>query len=87
GYGPEDTVYVKIIGNAKTIEGGDLKHTVKLVDNNGKEVRIPENGEITVTLEYTFREGKSESGDYETQQITVVIPAGKTLSEVINKSK
>ncbi|RBQ27090.1 hypothetical protein, partial [Arcobacter sp. CECT 9188] len=87
GYGPEDTVYVKIIGNAKIIEGGDLKHTVKLVDNNGKEVRIPENGEITVTLEYTFKEGKSESGDYEVQQITVIIPAGKTLSEVISKSK
>ncbi|WP_257118928.1 hypothetical protein, partial [Aliarcobacter vitoriensis] len=86
GYGPEDTVYVRIINNAETIEGGDLKHTVQLVDKDGKSVTIPEDGEITVTLEYKIKDG-TNSDDYETQQVTVVIPAGKTLAEVLSKSK
>ena len=54
---------------------------------NGTEVTVPEGGKITVTLEYTFISGKSESEDYKTQHITVVIPAGKTLSEVLSESK
>lgn len=52
-YGKEDTVYVKIVGNAEVVEGGDLVHHIQLVDKNGDPVIIPDGEEITVTLEYT----------------------------------
>ena len=53
GYGKEDTVYVKIVGNAEVVEGGDLVHHIQLVDKDGKAVTIPAGESVTVTLTYT----------------------------------
>ncbi|MGJ0288687.1 hypothetical protein, partial [Aliarcobacter cryaerophilus] len=53
GYGVEDTVYVKIVGNAEVVEGGNLVHNIQLIDKDGKSVIIPDGEEITVTLTYT----------------------------------
>ncbi|RBQ26642.1 MULTISPECIES: Calx-beta domain-containing protein [Arcobacteraceae] len=52
-YGKEDTVYVKIINNAETVEGGDLVHNIQLIDKDEKPVVISDGEVITVTLTYT----------------------------------
>ena len=40
-YGPEDTVFIKIINDATTVEGGNLVHYVQLVDKDGNEIIVP----------------------------------------------
>ncbi|WP_321277169.1 Ig-like domain-containing protein [Thiomicrorhabdus indica] len=52
-YGPEDTVYVQILDNDTEQEGDSLTHKLKLVDQNGVAVNIPDGETITVTLTYT----------------------------------
>ena len=85
-YGKEDTVYVKITETPSTIEGGDLKHTVTLVDQFGVPVIIPIDHSVTVTLEYTAHTLDFKEGDLSTIIKTVTIPAGANHKDFINKA-
>ena len=70
-YGTEDTVYVKITKTPSTIEGGDLVHTVTLVDANGDDVKVPEGESVTVTLAYT--DSTTESGEFTESDLSTIV--------------
>lgn len=72
-YGPEDTVYVKLVNSATVKEGingatdldnSTLKHYIQLVDKDGESVEIPAGKSITVELEYKDILGMVTSGDF-----------------------
>ncbi|MCT7504593.1 Ig-like domain-containing protein [Aliarcobacter cryaerophilus] len=89
-YGEEDTVYVKITKTPSTIEGGDLVHTVTLVDKNGDPVTVPAGQSVTVTLEYTAKSstgtGTFTAGDLSTTVKTVTIDGGTNHKDFTNIS-
>ena len=72
-----DTVYVKILGTPSVTEGGDLTHTLSLLDENDNAVTIPSRKTLTVTLEYTSSNGVVD-GDFTTIVKEVIFTNGST---------
>lgn len=84
-YDSGDTVFVKIVNSATTIEDmtghmspivingvkndGILEHFLQLVDKNGKFVEIPDGKSITVTLEYSSFQGTIDNSDFDNSPI------------------
>ncbi|MCT7540756.1 Calx-beta domain-containing protein [Aliarcobacter cryaerophilus] len=84
-YDSGDTVYVKLVNSATTIEdmtghispivingvknNGILEHFLQLVDKNGKFVEIPDGKSITVTLEYSSLQGTIDNSDFDNSPI------------------
>ncbi|MCT7404913.1 Calx-beta domain-containing protein [Aliarcobacter cryaerophilus] len=84
-YDSGDTVYVKLVNSATTIEDmtghispivingvkndGILEHFLQLVDKNGKFVEIPDGKSITVTLEYSSLQGTIDNSDFDNSPI------------------
>ncbi|PRM90889.1 hypothetical protein CJ671_00700 [Aliarcobacter cryaerophilus] len=80
-YDSGDTVYVKLVNSATTIEDmtkesskieidgvkndGILEHFLQLVDKNGNYVEIPDGKSITVTLEYSSLQGTIDDSDFD----------------------
>lgn len=80
-YDSGDTVYVKLVNSATTIEDmtkqtgplvidgvkndGILEHFLQLVDKNGNYVEIPDDKSITVTLEYSSLQGTIDDSDFD----------------------
>nr|WP_275853321.1 cadherin-like domain-containing protein [Sulfurimonas sp. SAG-AH-194-C20] len=80
---PIDTVYVQISNNDSTIEGGELTHTLTLVDKDGNTVNIPSGSTITVDLTYTSSNGVVD-GDFTTivKQVQITNGTSTTLTNV-----
>ncbi|QNM88199.1 hypothetical protein [Aliarcobacter cryaerophilus] len=74
-YGKEDTVYVRIVQDSQTIEGGNLNHKIQLVDKDGKPVEIPAGEKITVKLQYIPMDGTNvnDSDFVNSRQIEVTL--------------
>ncbi len=87
GYGDEDSIYVKITHNDSTVEGGDLTHTVTLVDKDGNLVTVPVGEKITVTLTYTSTTGNVTDNDFTTIVKTVDIEGGNSGTTITNITK
>jgi trimeric autotransporter adhesin len=83
-YDAEDSVYVKITNNASTIEGGNLTHTVTLVDKNGANVTVPAGETITVTL--TYNPDATVDGDFTAPKTTMVTISGGNSSATITNT-
>lgn len=86
-YGEEDTVYVKITHNDSTVEGGNLTHTVTLVDKDGNLVTVPVGEKITVTFTYTSTTGDVTDNDFTTIIKTVDIEGGTSSTTITNITK
>lgn len=80
-YGQNDTVYVKITHNDSTVEGGNLTHTVTLVDKNNNPVTVPTGETITVTI--TYNPDATLNADYTTPKTTIVTIGGGNSSTTI----
>lgn len=74
-------VYVEIINDATTAEGGSLSHTVRLVDADGNLVEVPVGQSVVVTLSYANGTGLT-SGDY-TASTTVTISGGSNSTTTV----
>ncbi|MCT7406708.1 hypothetical protein N5U13_10930, partial [Aliarcobacter cryaerophilus] len=74
-YGEEDTVYVRIVQDSQTIEGGNLNHKIELVDKDGKPVEIPAGEKITIKLQYIPMDGTNvnDSDFVNSRQIEVTL--------------
>ena len=84
-YDSGDTVYVKLVNSATTIEDmtkqtgpieidgvkndGILEHFLQLVDKDGNYVEIPDGKSITVTLEYSNKQGTIDNTDFDNSPI------------------
>ena len=88
-YGPEDTVYVKIINSGSVTEAPadttdldpyTLKHKVQLVDKDGNPVEIPAGKSVTVVLEYKDIDGKIRPEDFNNGNITEITNSDGTKS-------
>ena len=73
-YGKDDTVYVKITKTPSTVEGGNLVHTITLVDKDGNPVTVPVGQTVTVNLTYTSTGNVVTDDDFSTivKQITII---------------
>ncbi|MFK2823864.1 VWA domain-containing protein, partial [Arcobacter sp. YIC-80] len=82
-----DSITVKIIDSDTVLEGEYLAHRVKLYDDNGNEVAVPEGEYVEVTLQYTpaTTNGAIEGTDYSSQN-TVRIYGGTSGTYVFNKA-
>jgi trimeric autotransporter adhesin len=83
-YDAEDSVYVKITNNASTVEGGNLTHTITLVDKNGANVTVPLTETITVTL--TYNPDATVDGDFTAPKTTTVTISGGNSSATITNT-
>lgn|GEM_PF-2176031 len=77
-YGPEDTVYVKILDDDTEQEGDSLSHRLQLVDKDGTPVNVPAGETITVTLTYTPAQNngalnQNDNGDHEDYTATTSV--------------
>jgi hypothetical protein len=86
GYGSEDSVYVKITNNDATVEGGNLTHTVTLVDKDENPIIIPVGETLTVTLTYTSSSGVTDD-DFTTIVKTIDITSGNSSATITNITK
>ena len=86
-YGQDDTVYVKITQTPSTIEGGNLVHTITLVDKDGNPVTVPAGQSVTVNLTYTVNSGDFTESDLSTIVKQVVINGGTNHSDFTNVTK
>ncbi|MFY9089841.1 beta strand repeat-containing protein [Arcobacter aquimarinus] len=86
-YGKDDTVYVKITQAPSTIEGGNLVHTVTLVDKNGDPVTVPAGQTVTVDLTYTVNSGNFTESDLSTIIKSVTITGGNSSVNFTNVTK
>ncbi len=85
-YGKEDTVYVKISGTPSVDEGGNLVHTVTLVDKAGNPVTVPSGQSVTVNLTYSANSGDFTESDLSTIVKQVVITGGSNSATFTNTS-
>ncbi|WP_198304790.1 Calx-beta domain-containing protein [Arcobacter vandammei] len=85
-YGKDDTVYVKISETPSVDEGGNLVHTVTLVDKNGVEVKVPAGESVTVNLTYSANTGSFTEDDLSTIVKTVTITGGNSSQNFTNIS-
>ncbi|MCT7908986.1 hypothetical protein N5915_05390 [Arcobacter lacus] len=86
-YGEEDTVYVKITQAPSTIEGGNLVHTITLVDKNGDPVTVPAGQTVTVNLTYSANSGDFTESDLSTIIKSVTITGGNSSVNFTNITK
>ncbi|RBQ28730.1 Calx-beta domain-containing protein [Aliarcobacter vitoriensis] len=86
-YGKEDTVYVKITKTPSTVEGGNLVHTITLVDKNGDLVTVPAGQTVTVNLTYSAKSGDFTEDDLSTIVKSVTITGGKSSENFTNITK
>ncbi|MFV8423869.1 hypothetical protein, partial [Vibrio parahaemolyticus] len=85
-YGPEDSVYVKIINNDTQAEGADLSHTVQLVDANGDPVTVAAGETITITLTYQGSGTDAAEIDDYVATTTVTIVGGTSETTFTNEA-
>ncbi|MCT7433311.1 cadherin-like domain-containing protein [Aliarcobacter cryaerophilus] len=86
-YGEEDTVYVKITETPSTVEGGDLVHTITLVDKNGDLVTVPAGQTVTVNLTYSANSGSFTESDLSTIVKFVTFNGGESSKNFTNTTK
>ena len=82
-YDAEDSVYIKITDNVSTIEGGNLTHTITLVDKNGTPLIVPIGETVTVTVTYTSNNGVVD-GDFTTIVKEIPITGGHSSATITN---
>ncbi len=78
-------INVEILENDTVTEGDTLTHRIKLLDDNGNEVRVPQGEYVEVTLTYTASNsnGAIEGADY-TSQNTVRVYGGTSGGYIFN---
>ncbi len=86
-YGKDDTVYVKITKTPSTVEGGNLVHTITLVDKNGDPVTVPAGQTVTVNLTYSANSGNFTESDLSTIIKSVTITGGNSSVNFTNITK
>jgi len=86
-YGKDDTVYVKITKTPSTLEGGDLVHTITLVDKDGNPVTVPVGQTVTVNLTYSVNSGDFTESDLSTIEKSVTIVGGTDHTDFTNVTK
>lgn len=86
-YGKDDTVYVKITQTPSTVEGGNLVHTVTLVDKDGNPVTVPVGQTVTVNLTYTVNSGDFTESDLSTIVKSITIVGGTNHTDFTNVTK
>lgn len=86
-YGKDDTVYVKITKTPSTVEGGNLVHTITLVDKNGDPVTVPAGQTVTVNLTYSVNSGSFTESDLSTIVKQVVINGETNHTDFTNIAK
>lgn len=79
---PVDTVYVQLITDDTTREGGTLSHTVKLVDSHGIAITVPAGETITVNITYVNGVGLNTSEYAASTPIQIV--GGTSFTTVTN---
>ncbi|MGE4462236.1 MAG: Calx-beta domain-containing protein, partial [Arcobacter sp.] len=86
-YGQDDTVYVKITQASSTVEGGNLVHTITLVDKDGNPVTVPAGQTVTVNLTYSVNSGDFTESDLSTIEKSVTIVGGTDHTDFTNVTK
>ncbi|MGJ0320459.1 Calx-beta domain-containing protein [Aliarcobacter cryaerophilus] len=86
-YGKDDTVYVKITQTPSTVEGGDLVHTITLVDKDGNLVTVPTGQTVTVNLTYSANSGSFTESDLSTIVKFVTFNGGESSKNFTNTTK
>ena len=79
---PVDTVYVQLITDDTTREGGTLSHTIKLVDSHGIAITVPAGETITVNITYVNGVGLNTSEYAASTPIQIV--GGTSFTTVTN---
>ncbi|MCT7649248.1 hypothetical protein, partial [Aliarcobacter butzleri] len=87
GYGEEDTVYVVISENVSVKEGEDLVHNLKLVDKEGKEIKVPDGETVTVTLKYVSTTGTIDNSDFTNTRLVTITLDSNGKATITNSSK
>jgi trimeric autotransporter adhesin len=85
-YDAEDSVYVKITNNASTIEGGNLTHTITLVDKDENPVTVQAGETVTITVTYTSSNGVTD-GDFTTIEKVLTLMGGNSSVTITNETK